>query len=417
MKKLYYLLFAFSLFAFTSCSQDSEISEYGTATRQTSYNNDVIHVESANVGNGHGTFIGYIKSEGISIKSKGFIYSVSNEEPKIGVTGCYKRTINSSSDTISYTVTIAKIDVNYYFRGFVITESNDTIYSDVGSIKESVSVPEIETLPITNRVKIAAIVLGHFKNYGNVAISSFGICINKTGFPTLKDKYMAAVDTAKDSGYKGQFGVFFDTLSTNTMYHVRAYCIYTYNNNVDTLYANDRIFKTSLGGDVQWSWGTKSSDDAANARIAQAMDSAMYYYNNYSNLKHRITVNYSSGVPTAQCNILGDMSYGAVERYQWVGTAQHELCHAMGAGTAWNWSSFGSPWSGTIATQALKVMMMDMSEVITKDTQHFWPGGINQREEVTNGTANSHGVTIKNERMLKTNVMVINGMREDGLYG
>ena len=72
-------------------------------------------------------------------------------------------------------------------------------------------------------------------------------------------------------------------------------------------------------------------------------------------------------------------------------------------------------WSQPIANEALQVMLKDMTQVIHGDTQHFWNGGINQREEVTNGTTNSHGVTIRNADMLKANALILNGMREDGL--
>ena len=60
-------------------------------------------------------------------------------------------------------------------------------------------------------------------------------------------------------------------------------------------------------------------------------------------------------------------------------------------------------------------MLKDQQQVLKGDGTHFWNGGINQREEVTNGTTNSHGVVIKNERMLKTNALIVNGMRIDGL--
>ena len=47
---------------------------------------------------------------------------------------------------------------------------------------------------------------------------------------------------------------------------------------------------------------------------------------------------------------------------------------------------------------------------------HFWPGGINQQEEVTNGTGNNKGTyTLKGALMLKANALIINAMREDGL--
>jgi hypothetical protein len=418
MRKFHFAIIAIAILSILSCSQDDEVANWASnATRQTNYDNKIINVKTDTLIGKNATFVGYLNSTNLSIKSKGFVVSSTNKCPVIGGTGCMKRTVFTAGDTIKNTLTITITNRFYYFRGFIITNSTDTIYSNIDSIMVIAKTPSIETLPVTNRVKIAAIVLGKLSNQNDVTINSYGICMNEKGYPNLNDKYIAAVDTATDVNYQGEFGVFFDYLTKNTMYHVRAYCIYTLNNIKDTIYGNDRIFKTTQGGDVTWKWGKPSEDEIVDGRIAEAMDSAMYYYNNYSNLYHRITANYDSGVPTAQCNIVGDMTFGSVARYQWVGTAQHEISHAMGVGTASNWTSFGNPWSKPIATMTQRVMMKDMNEVITKDSQHFWPGGINQREEVTTGTTNTKGQVFKDADMLKMNAMILNGMREDGLYG
>ena len=104
-------------------------------------------------------------------------------------------------------------------------------------------------------------------------------------------------------------------------------------------------------------------------------------------------------------------------RYQWVGTSQHEINHALGVGTASNWGSMFTSyvWNKHRATLTLRVMMRDMSQQLRMSGIHFYNGGINQREEVTNGTGNSYGAVIKNERMLKLNALVMNAMRLDGL--
>ena len=252
---------------------------------------------------------------------------------------------------------------------------------------------------------------------------NYGVCLNKKGFPTLDDTHLSAVDYATDETYNGTFGVWFDGLEPMTLYHIRAFCVYKKSKDQenDTIYGNERVFRTTRGGNVKWSWSDKSNASRDQiSRIEVAMDSACYYYNNYSNLTHDIHVSYNAGVPTADCNILGSMRYGANERYQWVGTAQHEMSHAMGIGTASNWGSFGDPWSKPVAALSLKVMMQDMTIILHgaySGQQHFWPGGINQKEEVTNGTKNNKGVTFKDEHMLKLNAMMCNAMRIDGLYG
>ncbi|HWV70530.1 MAG TPA: hypothetical protein VN040_02395 [Pseudosphingobacterium sp.] len=56
-----------------------------------------------------------------------------------------------------------------------------------------------------------------------------------------------------------------------------------------------------------------------------------------------------------------------------------------------------------------------MTQILKGDGLHFWNGGINQREEVTNGTTHSYGEIVANADMLKLNAMVLNAMRIDGL--
>jgi len=420
MRKIYFAFVTIALFAIAGCSQSDELStDGGTSTRTIKYDNSIIHVTVDSIVSPTVTLRAFVKSEGLTINKRGFVWSIKNKTPAIGGKSVFRLLDFTGKDTISNTLNTTYVDTYYYVRGYAITNTADTIYSDIDSFMISSIKPQIETMPVTNRVRIAAILLGRFINQGNVTINGFGICINRKGYPTMSDQYIAAIDTASDTNYKGQFGAFFDNLTANTMYHVRAYCIYTVNNQKDTIYANDRIFKTTFGGDVRWTWGDRSGDATVDARITQAMDSALYYYNNYSNLYHRVTVNYNSGVPTADCTLSGWMRFGAVGTYQWVGTAQHEMSHAMGVGTAWNWSSFGDPWSKPIATQSIRVLLKDMTQNIHgaySGQIHFWPGGINYRNEVENpGTSNTKGVVFSGVYMLKVNAMMCNALREDGL--
>ena len=218
----------------------------------------------------------------------------------------------------------------------------------------------------------------------------------------------------------GEFGAFFETLEPRTMYHVRAFAITAAR---DTIFGEDRVFRTTEGGNYGWRWASNESGArtaGAYDRITEAMDSASYYYNNYSNLYLRASVEYNTGVQTADCSYGGWIRFGPNSRYQWVGTAQHETAHGLGVGTAGNWRTLidyngERKWTKPVATRTLRAVMNDQTLRISGDGSHFWPGGINQREEVTNGTANSYGVYVKNERMLRCNAMILNGMQIDGL--
>ncbi len=114
--------------------------------------------------------------------------------------------------------------------------------------------------------------------------------------------------------------------------------------------------------------------------IKEAMDSACIYFSKYTPFSYNVYVYYNSGIPTAQVNYYhGSLGFGANTRYMWVGTAMHEMCHWLGSGTTNEWHSkiVDGIWTGA-ATAALVG-----AGVIHGDSMHFWPYGINQKEEVT----------------------------------
>lgn len=354
------------------------------------------------------------QAEEMQISQRGFLYSTTNDDPRLNGTDVNKRISFDKNDVFTYSIKSLRPNTTYHARSYLILSSRDTVYSNHVSFTPVIREAAVQTLPVFNRVKRAAIVCGQFTQGGD-AIRSYGICISENPCPTVKnDTHIAAPDTATDAAYRGKFGVFFDNLKENTLYHVRAYVI----NDKDTVYGNDRIFKTTPGGNFNWQFNNTEGAmaDGAYERILTHVDSAMYYYRNYTNLNKFLWVNYAPGTPTADCNIEGWMRVGSNSRYQWVGTIQHEMCHALGVGTASNWMSFGSPWDKEKATLTLRVMMKDMSVNISHDGMHFWPGGINQQEEVTQGTLNNKkNYTLKGDLMLKANALVINAMRDDGL--
>lgn len=411
------IVFMSTLLAF-ACSGDIIEDDSFTSRTETGTLPEVDIVKISTEGKSANIECAIISEGTAGIKRTGIVYSKTNKKPIIKGGGCsYRALIADDEGNFKGSITTVTVDAMYFIRAFAISNNSDTIYSEVDSFKITKQNPKIETLPVENRVKFGAIVCGRFIDAGNQGIKSWGCCIAKHALPTLKDTFEAAADTAKDEVYHGEFGIFFDNLTENTMYHTRAYVI---TEEKDTIYGEDRIFKTSKGGKFNWEWASNYEGavaDGAAERIKVAMDSAKYYYDNYSNMEKRIYVEYNTGVPTADCAITGWMRFGSNSRYQWVGTAEHECAHALGVGTASNWGSLmvNGSWKKSVAQRTQRAMLKDQQQVLKGDGMHFWNGGINQQEEVTNGTTNSYGVVIKNERMLKTNALIVNGMRIDGL--
>ncbi len=128
---------------------------------------------------------------------------------------------------------------------------------------------------------------------------------------------------------------------------------------------------------------TADEQDAYN-RITAVMDSAIYYYNTYTNLTKHINVYYAPGVPTAEASSNGDLRFGENRTYMYVGTAMHEMAHTMGVGTTTEYQNLkgSGVFLGEKAQALLKELENNPSAELHCDGQHFWPYGLNQKSEV-----------------------------------
>ena len=365
--------------------------------------------------------------DGYKLSLYGFSYSKTNPQPGWGsAQESQRKSVRNINETGYFSTDIKlTIDQRYWIRAYAVvqnttTQAKDTIYGEPIEVQLQKQLPTLETLPVTNRARLGACVFAKFTGVGNQGLSKWGVCYSTSHTPTANGLVETARDTCKTKGYEGEFGVFLQQLQPKTLYHVRAFAITA---NKDTVYGQERIFRTTLGGRYSWHWARNYEGAVAAGaaeRISVAMDSAAYYYNNYSNLYLSASVEYNEGVQTADCSYGGWIRFGKVERYQWVGTAQHETAHGLGVGTAWNWQTLlnyngDRIWTGKCAQRTLRAVMHDQTQNLKGDGMHMWPGGINQREEVTNGTSNSYGESIKNERMLRSNAMICNALQIDGL--
>jgi hypothetical protein len=118
--------------------------------------------------------------------------------------------------------------------------------------------------------------------------------------------------------------------------------------------------------------------------ITSAMDKAITYYNCNTSIIMNINVYYDSSVPTAQANLNGPISFGQTAYMQYI-TAMHEMSHCAGVGTHSRWASLISngKFTGTNTTNQLRQITGNQSDMLSADTQHFWPYGLNYTSEVT----------------------------------
>jgi hypothetical protein len=153
-----------------------------------------------------------------------------------------------------------------------------------------------------------------------------------------------------------------------------------------TFYALKAALPTTSPGALTYSLvgGNENWPADIRARIVYAMDGAVATYNRYGTFRKHLTVEYNTGVPTADANYSGRIRFGGQIGYR---TALHEIGHTMGVGTisAWNANLSGGVWTG--ANGIAQIRAFDgATATANSDGTHFWPYGLNFDSE--GGTEN-----------------------------
>lgn len=159
-------------------------------------------------------------------------------------------------------------------------------------------------------------------------------------------------------------------------------------------------------GRLSWRFTTTSMPQHARSRITTAMDAAVARYNSFGNWPQRtLTVEYNTGVATADGNINGNIRFGGSIDYQNERTALHEIAHTWGVGTSSNWAypliqNYLFVGNNTVA----KIHEFDgPTAVMNTGGGHFWPYGLNYNNEWSETNADRH-------------VQIVWAMVKDGLY-
>lgn len=321
---------------------------------------------------------------GTSILEKGICWSLT-ENPTIDNNKELSSELISKS-TVNLTGLTAGSTI--YFRPFA-TNNGGTAYGEQMSFTTlSYSLPVVETISaVYNYTTSKVTCVGKVTSNGGCGTSvERGVCWSTKQNPTINDAKFPSGNGI------GQYYSLMSNILSNTTYYVRAYAT----NCAGTAYGNQLTVKP-LMGNVTYTLDINATTYPEQYRLIKiAMDSACLYYNRYTTFKGNVYVYYNAGIPTAQASYHGSLGFGPNTRYMWVGTAIHEMAHFMGSGTTSAWQSkiVNNVWTGPVATALLKSLT---GEVLKGDSQHFWPCGINQKEEITGlGNAAAQAVGLVN---------------------
>ena len=152
-----------------------------------------------------------------------------------------------------------------------------------------------------------------------------GVCWSTHRNPTVLDNR-----TTKSYSLNGYI-FHIEGLTPSTVYYVRAYAM---NKTYTVAYGEERKVVTHPMGNCTWSWNEGAPTAEANTRCRNAVKETIDYFNEWTGIRgFKLTGNYGSGTPTADCSYGGWMNIGPNASYQAIGTVLHETGHGVGVGT------------------------------------------------------------------------------------
>ncbi len=395
------LLFPFAgLLVFVMACRKNNSSQEPTTTTAEEKLPTVIADKVSDITSSTANFFGKITNKGGDITDRGIFWGKEANPAgnKISAT-----TYSSGGD---FQVALKELTPNttYYVRGFA-TNSKGTAYtSDVQFTTSQVAGAELFTDTMFAAGATTLFVAGKVVDAKGISQKETGVCISKNADPTINDTKVATTGSVQT------FFLRINGLEPATEYYIRSYATNIYGS---TFYGQNVKVSTIQKGNVTYTLAQNPNptdeEKAAYARIKVAFDEAVAYYNNFTSITKILNVNYVPGVPTADAHINGTIRVGSNTGYQRTGTALHEIAHAVGVGQHAFWTGTlikNGVYQGVFANNILRFMTRTPGEALKGDNLHFWPYGINGANE-DNGQ----------EMLYITNVLIMQGMKKDGLPG
>lgn len=144
----------------------------------------------------------------------------------------------------------------------------------------------------------------------------------------------------------------------------------------------------STQAEITYSLHLNNVDSNIAGQISRSMSEAVSLYNANGTFDKHVNVYYSSGVPTAQANYDGVLTFGGSRNTR---VALHEISHTLGVGTySAYWSLMtGGRWQGT-ETNRLLSQFEGTDSQLHGDSQHIWPYGLNYDREDSSTSRQRH---------------------------
>ena len=234
---------------------------------------------------------------------------------------------------------------------------------------------------------------------GGANLVETGVCISNNPNPTVSDKKIIASKVENNS-----FKVDVENLELGKSFFIRSYVTTA----KGTYYGSQGSFQTYNKGKITVNYHNQSNIPAdVFARLKAMADHGVKLLEEHTSIVKTVTIEYNTGVQTADASLTGWMRWGSNVSYQKAGTFLHEFAHAIGAGTSNYWREIlikNGIYTGENANLALRKATNDLSAQVKGDAQHFWPYGINGAHEDT-GRDSDYIITC----------LIIEGFKRDGV--
>lgn len=335
---------------------------------------------------------------GASVTDRGICLSTSPnptiEHTKFGYTN-----VNGAGE-FSTKITGLTASTKYYIRAFATNRAGTGYGNEIEFTTSSIGNATFSYTPMFIIGATLATVDMEVLTDGGDAITERGVCWSTNVAPTTNDNKLKHGNNGL-----GKFRMMMKNLSERTTYHARAYAI----NAKGISYSPDITFKTIGRGRITYTFNKSNTPTAemtaAYARLQVAIDSAVWYLENYTSATKHVYLNYVADVATADANNEGWMRFGSGSGFQNLRTMLHEMDHTLGTGTStwWTGKIVGGKFQGAHTNELLNKIQKSSGAQLSGDSQHWWPYGLNQNSEVTSSWDYVY------------NCILVEAMRKDGL--
>ncbi|TJZ60499.1 hypothetical protein FAZ15_10895 [Sphingobacterium olei] len=287
----------------------------------------------------------------------------------------------------------------YYARSFASNSAGRAYGNTLEFTTESYEDAKVSATSVTfyklNSMQASATI----ETDGGAAVLEAGICFSETQNPTI-DNHIAKATSISN----GAFKVDVTNLVLGKTFYAKSYV----KTAKGTYYGSQASFQTFNKGKITVNYHNQASIPAeVFSRLKAMADQGVKLLEEHTSIVKTVTIEYNTGVATADASFTGWMRWGSNISYQKAGTFLHEFSHTIGSGTTSYWTGTllkNGLYTGASANLALQKAINDPAAYLRGDGQHWWPYGINGAHEDT-GKESDYIVT----------TLIMEGFKRDGI--